>query len=428
MPAPFCRCQCKMCRIPGTRHCRARPRCGAPRAQVCPPTQSSRPDERSVTRALQRLRADAGSHSPSVAQIDRAIPGLVEVDACFLSNPYATDEVMSRLRAIPGAQLERMVSHYPSQAPAIAALLGSHLGLPHECLHLANGACEVIHALLASRPGSVLLSVPTFSAYYEFAHGPVVTHQLDHLQDFRLDLDALEAMVERHSPETLVIINPNNPDGGLIPHDALVGFLDRVHARVNQIIVDESFSHFTTEGTPDTVAGLVTDLPHLVVVNSLSKSHGIAGLRLGYAVMCAQRAQSLRNSSLWNLNAYAEWFCSLLADPSFQCAYENARCRYVRDTRSLFADLDAIPNIKIYPSAANFALLELDRPAGSVAGALLARHGIYVRDCADKRGLHDGERFIRVAARTDTENRRIVEGLRSVLSQHPIRSVTRRAS
>ena len=427
MPAPFCHCQCKMCRVPGTEHCCAHPSCGAPRIRDCLPAPSSRPDEREVARALRRLRADAGSHSPSVAQIERAIPGLVQVDACFLSNPYATDEVMTRLRGIPAAQLERMVAHYPSQAPAIAALLGSHLGLPPDCLHLANGACEVIHALLASRPGPVLLSVPTFSAYYEFAHGPLVAHQLDHRQDFCLDLGSLEAMIERHSPETVVIINPNNPDGGLIPHAALVGFLERVHARVNQIIVDESFSHFTTEGTPDTVAGLVTQLPHLVVVNSLSKSHGIAGLRLGYAVMCAERAQALRSSSLWNLNAYAEWFCDLLGDPGFQLAYQRARRRYVRDTRSLFNDLRAIPHTKFFPSSANFALLELDRPATEVAGALLARHGIYVRECADKRGLDNGDRFIRVAARSDAENRRIVGGLRGVLSRPPSRSRTRRA-
>jgi histidinol-phosphate/aromatic aminotransferase/cobyric acid decarboxylase-like protein len=363
-----------------------------------------------------------------VAQIERAIPGLVQVDACFLSNPYATDEVMTRLRRIPAAQLERMVAHYPSQAPAIAALLGAHLGLPAECLHLANGACEVIHALLAARPGPVLLSVPTFSAYYEFAHGPVVTHHLDHRQDFGLDLDSLEEMIERHSPETLVIINPNNPDGGLIPHAELVGFLQRVHAKVNQIIVDESFSHFTTEGTPDTVAGLVPDLPHLVVVNSLSKSHGIAGLRLGYAVMCAERVQALRNSSLWNLNAYAEWFCDLLGDRGFQQAYQFARRRYVRDIRRLFTELEAIPHIKAYPSAANFALLELDRPAAEVAGALLARHGIYVRDCADKRGLDNGDRFIRVAARTAAENRRIVDGLCCVLNQPRTRSLGQRTS
>jgi histidinol-phosphate/aromatic aminotransferase/cobyric acid decarboxylase-like protein len=402
-----------MCRAPGTRHCFAHPHCGAPRQH----RESVAPlDDRHVIRALRQLRAESGSHSPSVAQIERALPGLVQVDACFLANPYATTEVMVRLRGLGCRTLERMVAHYPSQAPAIADLLAPHLGVSADSLLLANGACEVIQALLASRPGPVLLSLPTFSAYYEFAHGPLVAHQLDPRQDFRLDLDELEEMIYRHSPETVVIINPNNPDGGLVPHAALVGFLERVHSRVGQIIVDESFSHFTTEAVPQTVAGLVPDMPQLVVVNSLSKSHGIAGLRLGYAVMAEQRAKELRGSSLWNLNTFAEWFCTLLTDPGFQRAYEAVRGRYVRDTRKLFAELDTLPGVKAYPSAANFALVELDRPAADVAAALLARHGIYVRDCADKRGLENGERFIRVAARSHQENRRIIDGLRAVLS------------
>jgi histidinol-phosphate/aromatic aminotransferase/cobyric acid decarboxylase-like protein len=262
----------------------------------------------------------------------------------------------------------------------------------------------------------MLISLPTFSAYYEFARGPVVAYHLDQRRKFRLDLDALEALIVRHAPQTVVIINPNNPDGGLIPHGDLVGFLERVHSRVNQVIVDESFNPFTTEAVPATVADLVQEMPNLVVVNSLSKSHGIAGLRLGYAVMSAQRAKTLRDRSLWNLNAFAEWFCTLLGDPNFQLSYEGARRRYVRETRALFSALDTLSGAKAFPSAANFALLRLDRPAAEVAGALLARHGIYVRDCADKRGLDHGERFIRIAARTATENLRIVDGLRAVLS------------
>lgn len=420
MPTPYCHCQCKMCRAPGRRHCTSGTGCGAPPSlspQAKAPAAADQPlDAPGITRALQRLKADCGSHSPSVVQIERTFPGLIQVDACFLSNPYASAEVMTRLHAIPAAQLERMVAHYPSQAPAIAATLAPHLGVPADCLHLANGACEVIQALLNAVPGAVLVSLPTFSAYYEFARGPVLPHHLDARQGFHLDLDALEMMIARHRPQTVVIINPNNPDGGLIPHAALVNFVHRVHSCVEQIIVDESFSAFTTEGVPDTLAGLVSDLPRLVVVNSLSKSHGIAGLRLGYAVMSAQRARLLRSTALWNLNAFAEWFCSLLGDAEFQNNYEDARRRYVRDTRSLFADLAELPDITVIPSAANFTLLELDRPAHEVTGALLADHGVYVRDCADKRGLPD-DRFIRVAARSQDDNDRIVEGLRSVLSR-----------
>jgi histidinol-phosphate/aromatic aminotransferase/cobyric acid decarboxylase-like protein len=402
MPSPSCHCQCKACRAPGGGHCRSHPTCGAPR-------------EPDVAGALRRLKAASGSHSPSVAEVERAIPGLVGVDACFLSNPYATAEVMSRLRAIPPARLERMVSHYPSQASAIASVLAPYVGVLAEQLCVANGACEVIQALLARARGPLVLSLPTFSAYYEFACGPVVPHRLDSRDDFRLDLDALEALVDRHAPDTVVVINPNNPDGGAVGHAALADFVRRLQGRVEQVIVDESFSHFATEGTPLTLAPLVAELPHLVVVNSLSKSHGIAGLRLGYAVMSPLRARHIRAASLWNLNAFAEWFCELLTDPQYARAYESARRRYVRDARRLFAALAAVPGVKTYPTAANFALLELDRPADEVAATMLARHGVYVRDCADKWGL-EGGRFLRVAARTELENRRIAAALRDVLA------------
>jgi histidinol-phosphate/aromatic aminotransferase/cobyric acid decarboxylase-like protein len=379
-------------------------------------TALSERDERSVAEALRRLKAASGSHSPSVGEVERALPGLVEIDACFLANPYATAEAMTRLLAIPSRRLERMVCHYPSQAGAVASLLAPYAGVPAEQLCVANGACEVIQALLARAPGPLILSLPTFSAYYELAAGPVVPHRLDPRAGFRLDLDALERLVERHSPDTVVIINPNNPDGGPVGHAALVDFIGRMHGRVQQVIVDESFGAFTTDGVPDTLAPLVGAMPHLAVVNSLSKSHGIAGLRLGYAAMSPVRARRIRAASLWNLNALAEWFCELLCDPDYLRAYESARRRYVRDARRLFAALAAVPGVKTYPTAANFVLLELDRPADEVAATMLARHGVYVRDCADKWGL-EGGRFLRVAARTELENRRIVAALRDVLAE-----------
>jgi histidinol-phosphate/aromatic aminotransferase/cobyric acid decarboxylase-like protein len=412
MPSSSCSCACKMCRAPGRSHCRAHPGCHVPVTQA--PTLAPRPDERGVAMALRRLKAGSGSHSPSVAELERALPGLVQVDACFLSNPYATDAVMTRLRAIAPTLLERMVSHYPSQGGSIASLLAPYIGVPSEHVCAANGASEMIQALLARAPGPMLISMPTFSAFYEFASGPVIAHQLDSESDFRLDFAQLEALVGRHSPDTVVVINPNNPDGGLVAHAALLDFVERMQGRVGQIIVDESFGHFTTEGPPPTLAPLVLELPHLVVVNSLSKSHGIAGLRLGYAVMAPVRAREIRAASLWNVNAFAEWFCGLLAEPGYLRAYEGARRRYIRDARRLFAGLDALPGVRMFASAANFALLELDRPADEVATALLARHGVYVRDCADKWGLGGG-RYLRVAARSESDNRRILAALTDVL-------------
>ena len=81
-----------------------------------------------------------------------------------------------------------------------------------------------------------------------------------------------------------------------------------------------------------------------------------------------------------------------------------------------FDALGRLPGVTAFPTAANFALLELDRPAAPVAAELLAAHGVYVRNCADKRGL-EGGRFLRVAARSETENARIAAALRAGLRQ-----------
>jgi histidinol-phosphate/aromatic aminotransferase/cobyric acid decarboxylase-like protein len=369
-----------------------------------------------VAATLRRLKSASGSHSPSVGEIERALPGLIEIDACFLSNPYATDELLARMRAIPSATLERIVSHYPAQNASIAASLAPHVGVGADSLYVANGACEAIQALLVAAPGPVLLSVPTFSAYYEFAAGPVVSHQLDPSNEFRLDLSALDAKIAHHRPQTVVVITPNNPDGRPVAEHELVAFLQRTQGRVEQVIVDESFAHFSSEDRPPTLAARVADFPHLVVVNSMSKSHGIAGLRLGYAVTAPDKVRRLRAQSLWNMNAFAEWFCELLADSGYQRAYEATRRRYVRDTRSLFARLAELPGIRAFPTAANFALLELDRSAADVCLDLLCSHGIYVRDCADKRGL-GGDRYLRVASRTAAQNERIVAAFADVLSR-----------
>jgi histidinol-phosphate/aromatic aminotransferase/cobyric acid decarboxylase-like protein len=84
----------------------------------------------------------------------------------------------------------------------------------------------------------------------------------------------------------------------------------------------------------------------------------------------------------------------------------------------LFDGLGVIPGARPYPSAANFALIELDRPAAEVANELLVRHGVYVRDCGDNWRL-EGGRFLRVAARREQENDRVRDALADVLAGAP---------
>jgi hypothetical protein len=149
----MCSCQCKMCRVPGSSHCRAHPGCNVSNATG---RAFAARDERAVAGVLRELKTASGSHSPSVIEVERALPGLVGVDACFLSNPYATNVVMSRLRALDPSRLERMVSHYPSRGLRLRRCSQSSLAVPAEKVCVGNGACELIHALLAAARGPLL--------------------------------------------------------------------------------------------------------------------------------------------------------------------------------------------------------------------------------------------------------------------------------
>jgi histidinol-phosphate/aromatic aminotransferase/cobyric acid decarboxylase-like protein len=153
-------------------------------------------------------------------------------------------------------------------------------------------------------------------------------------------------------------------------------------------------------------------------VKSMSKDFGIAGLRTGYAIMSEDRVASLRsNGYLWNVSGLSEFFFRLLSEPDFQEAYGAARLRYLDEARAFFEELGTLERLRAYSTMANFCLVELDASLRTeiVTPLLLIRHGVYIRDCRDKRGLEDGQ-YIRIAGRKQFENEIMINALKDVLS------------
>ena len=156
---------------------------------------------------------------------------------------------------------------------------------------------------------------------------------------------------------------------------------------------------------------------NLIVIKSLSKDFGIAGLRLGYAVMSEKRVSALlERGYLWNVSGFGEYFLGLLSRKDFLKSYEMARLTAIRERDAFFRELSGINGIKVYPSKANMFLIKLldGTKASDLMVRLLVRHGIYVRTCYDKVGL-TGE-FIRVASRTAGENEKFIQALKEALS------------
>ncbi len=381
--------------------------------------------EDALVERIRRLKRESGSHSPSAWTIAKLIPELrLKVDACFLSNPYATKLFLMHFHreVIRPRRLRSLLELYPSQNRVIAGKLGYVLDLEPESIFVGNGAAEIIQAILHRfTRDTILVNLPTFSPYYEFARADtrVVFNVLRKEDDFRLDPEAYLKLVRRERPDTVVLINPNNPDGGYVAHAQMVRLIESLSA-VPTVIVDESFLHFACEGESfaiRSVADLVRKHPNLIVVKSMSKDFGVAGIRAGYAVMSPDRVRSLlENGFLWNSSGLAEYFFDLYCRADFQAQYDRERIRFIRNTRRFIKTLSSIDGLKVYPSHANFALAEITNgvPAEELVFRLLIRRGIYTRTCDDKKGLETG-RFVRIAARSRVENSYIIRSIRGLM-------------
>jgi histidinol-phosphate/aromatic aminotransferase/cobyric acid decarboxylase-like protein len=381
--------------------------------------------EQAMVERIKRLKREAGSHSPSAWTLAKQIPELrLKVDACFLSNPYATNLFLMHLHreVIRPKRLRALLELYPSQNRVIAAKLGRVLDQEPDSIFVGNGAVEIIQAILHRLTREkILVNLPTFSPYYEFARPDtqVVFNLLRKEEEFRFDPARYLDLVRRERPDTVVLINPNNPDGGYIPYGVMIGLLEELR-HVPNVIVDESFIHFACEGlgyTYRSVADEVRRHPNLLVVKSMSKDFGVAGIRAGYAVMAPDRVRTLLdNGYLWNSSGLAEYFFDLYSRPDFQERYERERIRFVRNSRRFFAALAKTEGLRVYPTQANFALVELQNgmSAEDLVWRLLVRRGVYTRTCDDKRGLEPGK-FLRIAARNRPENGYIIRSLRRLI-------------
>lgn len=382
--------------------------------------------ERSAIAVFNELKDESGSHSPSLYTLRDRLPDIeIKVDACFLSNPYATDVFIERLTSdlVETGELRRVLELYPSQNQHIAALLERVVGVDQNQIFICNGAVEAIQAALHRFAGTrVAVILPTFSPYYEYLRPDqrVFYYRLQSQDDFALDLDDFIAFVSDSGIDTICLINPNNPNGGYVPAAGVRRLLN-AFTDLQLVILDESFIDFAYEDeqrSRTTLAVEAAAMPNVIVVKSMSKDFGIAGLRAGYAIMSEDRVENLlSNGYLWNIGGLSEFFFRLLAEPDFQEAYASARLRYLAEARAFFEELGRLERIRAYSTMANFCLVELDASLRTevVAPLLLIRHGVYIRDCRDKRGLEDGQ-YVRIAGRKHFENEIMINGLKDVLS------------
>jgi L-threonine-O-3-phosphate decarboxylase len=208
----------------------------------------------------------------------------------------------------------------------------------------------------------------------------------------------------------LLLNNPHNPTGRLFSKDDILPYLEQFAL----VVIDEAFMDFLRPEQQHSLIDCVADYPNLVILRSLTKFYSLPGLRLGYAIAHPDRLARWQHwRDPWSVNTLAAAAGeAMLRDSVFQEQTWN----WLETARSqLFQGLQAISGLTLFPSAANFFLVQCDPSAIELQRDLLKTHQILIRDCISFPEL--GEHYFRVAVRTEAENQRLLAGLATVCQQ-----------
>ncbi len=304
-----------------------------------------------------------------------------------------------------------MLTAYPDLEQAgLKQSIADYAGVHPKNIVVANGFIPLLESALRTlRVKRCLLPVPAFVEYRRSlarAGVEIEPHILTSDSNFRYDVHALV----HGGHDAVLLANPQNPSGVLTTRNILLQFVSECAERNITVLLDEAFIDYAPL---DSLTLDVEKFANLIVFRSVTKFHGIPGLRVAYAVANEAIARAL-NETLppWPITTLASCAVeSALADHPFA---ERTRLHNDRRRAHLRAGLDAL-GIHAYPSAANFLLLYL--PEGISADRfwrhMIVEHHMVLRDCSNYEALPS--RHLRMAVRTLEENDKLVGAVAQLL-------------
>jgi len=172
------------------------------------------------------------------------------------------------------------------ETAALKKLIAAHEGVPTDHIMVCAGSSEALRvavAVFARTGGRVVTATPTFNFLPAYARNiGCVVDEIPLDQSMTHDLDAMAAAV-RTDTRLVYVCNPNNPTGTLIEGDKLAAFIDAVTPRT-PVLVDEAYLDLWDDIAKHTAVTSVLAGKPVIVTRTFSKLHGMAGLRVGYAI------------------------------------------------------------------------------------------------------------------------------------------------
>jgi histidinol-phosphate aminotransferase len=304
-----------------------------------------------------------------------------------------------------GSPLLKWYNRYPDpHQQTIKEKLSAIKGVPASQIFIGNGSDECIDLLFRAfcNPGkdNVIICPPTYGMYEVSANiNDVEIRKAPLLENFQLDLIHLETLVDEHT-KLIWLCSPNNPTGNSLNREDIEMVLNNFDGIV---VIDEAYINFSRQRSfiPE-----LKEYPNLVVMQTLSKAWGLAGLRLGMA-FASENIIGIYNKVKPPYNI-SEAVQELVIKALDNTAEVNEMIKeLVKERKQLEQDLLQLKAVeKVYPSDANFLLVKtID--AKAIYTYLVAR-GIVVRN---RSNVTLCENCLRITVGTSKENSELTQAL-----------------
>ncbi|MEO0437174.1 MAG: histidinol-phosphate transaminase [Pseudomonadota bacterium] len=317
-----------------------------------------------------------------------------------------SDRVLDAIRSTTGTQLLR----YPDpNATELKQALADAVGLSPDQVFLGNGSDEVLahvfHGLLARGSGRLLLPDISYSFYpvwcqlYQLAF-----EQVPLRDDFSIGIEDYAG-----DAASVLLANPNAPTGVALPLSAIRRLVEASSDRL--VVIDEAYIDYGAQSA----VPLIKEFDNLLVVQTLSKSRALAGMRIGMAfgqlplIAGLERVKDSFNSYPLDVLAQRAGVAAV-QDKSW---LEESRSAVVRLRSQLSSDLETL-GFRVLPSQGNFVFVEHKDKAGKDLFDQLREQGIIVRRW-DKPRI---ENFLRISVGTQEQMQRLVAALSSIVAGH----------
>jgi threonine-phosphate decarboxylase len=281
-----------------------------------------------------------------------------------------------------------------------------------------NGASEIIYLLLeVTRPGNILIPVPSFSEYANAArrYGIEINfHVLKEYENFRFFVNE-DFLKKAEQSAAVFLCNPNNPTSTLIKPQDISKILEYTAAKGITVIIDETFIELTENGESNSSVKLIGQYENLFIIRAFTKILSIPGIRLGYGIGNKKLVRKMWEKKLpWSVNSFAQAVGNMLGNIE---EYVKKTQQWLETEKEwLYDRLCSIDGIKPYRPDTNFILSRIvkENMDGSALKEKMINKGILIRDASNFESLDSS--FFRTAVKDRESNKKLVSALKRSLS------------